>query len=82
LHRRKVLHTQGEAGLKRVVKKEHADGSVTHSQYDAAGRLKAQTDAAGRTTEYSPDVVKRCAASAVMNSPPLIPLPGSYRAST
>ncbi|WP_175426302.1 hypothetical protein, partial [Escherichia coli] len=29
LDRREVLHTQGEAGLKRVVKKEHADGSVT-----------------------------------------------------
>ncbi|EFS2960088.1 RHS repeat protein, partial [Escherichia coli] len=43
--------------LKRVVKKEHADGSVTQSQFDAVGRLKAQTDAAGRTTEYSPDVV-------------------------
>ncbi|GDW07505.1 type IV secretion protein Rhs [Escherichia coli] len=52
-----MLHTQGEAGLKRVVKKEHADGSVTQSQFDAVGRLKAQTDAAGRTTEYSPDVV-------------------------
>ncbi|HBM7795881.1 RHS repeat-associated core domain-containing protein, partial [Escherichia coli] len=25
--------------------------------FDAVGRLKAQTDAAGRTTEYSPDVV-------------------------
>ncbi|MCN9850409.1 hypothetical protein MLK42_22335, partial [Escherichia coli] len=57
LDRREVLHTQGEAGLKRVVKKEHADGSVTQSQFDAVGRLKAQTDAAGRTTEYSPDVV-------------------------
>ncbi|CTW71383.1 YD repeat-containing protein [Escherichia coli] len=57
LNRREVLHTQGEAGLKRVVKKEHADGSVTQSQFDAVGRLKAQTDAAGRTTEYSPDVV-------------------------
>ncbi|MCV8527348.1 RHS repeat protein, partial [Escherichia coli] len=45
------------AGLKRVVKKEHADGSVTQSQFDAVGRLRAQTDAAGRTTEYSPDVV-------------------------
>ncbi|SRY58073.1 RshA repeat element core protein [Escherichia coli] len=52
-----MLHTQGEAGLKRVVKKEHADGSVTQSQFDAVGRLRAQTDAAGRTTEYSPDVV-------------------------
>ncbi|EOS9162227.1 rhs element protein RhsB, partial [Escherichia coli] len=39
------------------VKKEHADGSVTQSQFDAVGGLKAQTDAAGRTTEYSPDVV-------------------------
>ncbi len=57
LDRREVLHTQGEGGLKRVVKKEHADGSVTQSQFDAVGRLKAQTDAAGRTTEYSPDVV-------------------------
>ncbi|ENK3051858.1 RHS repeat protein, partial [Escherichia coli] len=57
LDRREVLHTQGEGGLKRVVKKEHADGSVMQSQFDAVGRLKAQTDAAGRTTEYSPDVV-------------------------
>ncbi|EIC1898276.1 DUF4329 domain-containing protein [Escherichia coli] len=57
LNRREVLHTQGEAGLKRVVKKEHADGSVTQSQFDAVGRLRTQTDAAGRTTEYSPDVV-------------------------
>ncbi|EHV18217.1 RHS family protein [Escherichia coli DEC4F] len=40
-----------------MVKKEHADGSVTQSQFDAVGRLRAQTDAAGRTTEYSPDVV-------------------------
>ncbi|EEM8340839.1 RHS Repeat family protein, partial [Salmonella enterica subsp. enterica serovar Amager] len=30
-----------------------ADGSVTRSEYDPAGRLKAQTDAAGRRTEYS-----------------------------
>ncbi|EMW07627.1 rhsC element core RshC domain protein [Escherichia coli 2853500] len=29
-----MLHTQGEAGLKRVVKKEHADGSVTQSQFE------------------------------------------------
>ncbi|TGB59770.1 RHS repeat-associated core domain-containing protein [Escherichia sp. E4742] len=57
LDRREVLHTAGEGGLKRVVKKEHADGSVTQSQFDAVGRLKAQTDAAGRVTEYSPDVV-------------------------
>jgi len=52
LNRREVLHTEGEGGLKRVVKKEYADGSVTHSEYDPAGRLVAQTDAAGRRTEY------------------------------
>ncbi|WP_434321148.1 hypothetical protein, partial [Escherichia coli] len=39
LNRREVLHTEGGAGLKRVVKKELADGSVTRSGYDAAGRL-------------------------------------------
>ncbi|EFV6460812.1 hypothetical protein GO557_24310, partial [Shigella boydii] len=57
LNRREVLHTKGGAGLKRVVKKELADGSVTHSGYDAAGRLTAQTDAAGRRTEYGLNVV-------------------------
>ncbi|SUH24223.1 protein RhsA [Salmonella enterica subsp. enterica] len=53
LGRREVLHTEGEGGLKRVVMKASADGSVTRSEYDPAGRLKAQTDAAGRRTEYS-----------------------------
>lgn len=53
LGRREVLHTAGEGGLKRVVMKESADGSVTRSEYDPVGRLKAQTDAAGRRTEYS-----------------------------
>ncbi|HAW4014748.1 TPA: RHS repeat protein [Escherichia coli] len=57
LNRREVLHTEGGAGLKRVVKKELADGSVTRSGYDAAGRLTAQTDAAGRRTEYGLNVV-------------------------
>ncbi|HAX4778029.1 TPA: RHS element protein, partial [Escherichia coli] len=57
LNRREVLHTEGEAGLKRVVMKEQADGSITHSGYDAAGRLTAQTDAAGRRTEYGLNVV-------------------------
>ena len=46
-----MLHTEGGAGLKRVVKKELADGSVTHSGYDAAGRLTAQTDAAEHALE-------------------------------
>ncbi len=52
LHRREVLHTAGEGGLKRVVKKEYADGSVTRSEYSPPGWLTAQTDAAGRKTEY------------------------------
>ncbi|EOQ56975.1 protein rhsD [Escherichia sp. KTE31] len=57
LNRREVLHTEGGAGLKRVVKKELADGSITRSKFDYMGRLQSQTDAAGRTTEYSPNVV-------------------------
>ncbi len=52
LNRREVLHTEGEGGLKRVVKKEQADGSSTLSEFDHAGRLLAQTDAAGRRTQY------------------------------
>ncbi|HHU1426771.1 TPA: RHS element protein, partial [Escherichia coli] len=34
-----------------------ADGSVTRSGYDPVGRLTAQTDAAGRRTEYGLNVV-------------------------
>ena len=52
LGRSEVLYTEGEGGLKRVVMKTHADGSVTHSEFDPAGRRVAQTDAAGRRTEY------------------------------
>ncbi|EGT3575814.1 RHS repeat protein, partial [Citrobacter amalonaticus] len=52
LNRREVLHTEGEGGLKRVVKKRHADGSETLSEYNILGWLTAQTDAAGRKTEY------------------------------
>ncbi|EEW1921938.1 RHS repeat protein [Escherichia coli] len=44
LNRREVLYTEGEGGLKRVVKKEHADGSITRSEYDEAGRLAEKTD--------------------------------------
>ncbi|MDO3972119.1 type IV secretion protein Rhs, partial [Salmonella enterica] len=55
LGRREVLHTEGEGGLKRVVMKASADGSVTRSRYDASGRPEWQTDAAGRKTTYSPD---------------------------
>ncbi|EGM0035877.1 RHS repeat protein [Salmonella enterica subsp. enterica serovar Dublin] len=56
LGRREVLHTEGEGGLKRVVMKASADGSVTRSRYDASGRPEWQTDATGRKTTYSPDV--------------------------
>ncbi|EGG4135148.1 type IV secretion protein Rhs [Salmonella enterica] len=56
LGRREVLHTEGEGGLKRVVMKEQADGSVIRSGYDGSGRLEWRTDAAGRKTTYSPDV--------------------------
>ncbi|MCU6176989.1 RHS element core protein [Citrobacter cronae] len=52
LNRQEILHTAGEGGLKRVVKQARADGSAIHSEYDPAGRLIAQTDAAGRKTEY------------------------------
>ncbi len=52
LNRREVLHTEGEGGLRRVVKKEYADGSITRSEYNSAGWLTAQTDAADRRTEY------------------------------
>ncbi|EAA8845962.1 RHS repeat protein, partial [Salmonella enterica subsp. enterica] len=52
LNRREVLHTEGEGGLKRVIKEEQADGSSVTREFDNAGRLVAQTDAAGRKTEY------------------------------
>ncbi|HEG1988793.1 RHS element core protein [Enterobacter cloacae] len=52
LNRREVLHTEGEGGLKRVVKKAQADGSSIFSEFDHAGRLLAQTDEAGRRTQY------------------------------
>ncbi|HCA3405262.1 TPA: DUF4329 domain-containing protein [Salmonella enterica subsp. salamae serovar 35:g,m,s,t:-] len=52
LNRREVLHTEGEGGLKRVVKEEKADGSAITREFDNAGRMVAMTDAAGRKTEY------------------------------
>ncbi|EIY6650816.1 RHS repeat protein, partial [Salmonella enterica] len=52
LNRREVLHTEGEGGLKRVIKEEQADGSAITREFDNAGRLVARTDAAGRKTEY------------------------------
>ncbi|EFM2748294.1 RHS repeat protein, partial [Escherichia coli] len=55
LNRREVLYTEGEGGLKRVVKKEHADGSITRSEYDEAGRLTAEQMAAQLEAEYIPE---------------------------
>lgn len=52
LNRREVLHTEGDGGMKRVVKKELADGGCILSEFDNSGRLVAQTDAAGRKTQY------------------------------
>ena len=52
LNRREVLHTEGENGLKRVVKKVAADGSVTHREFDPYGRLVAQMDEVGRRTTF------------------------------
>lgn len=52
-----MLHTEGGAGPKRVMKKELTNDSVTRSGYDVAGRLTAQTDVVGRRTEYGLSVV-------------------------
>ncbi|HFS4642529.1 TPA: RHS repeat-associated core domain-containing protein [Escherichia coli] len=59
LNRREVLHTEGGAGLKRVVKKELADGSVTHSGYDAAGRITVLTNENGSQSTLRYDPVDR-----------------------
>ena len=55
LNRREVLHTEGRAGLKTGGEKR-TGGRQRHAQRatDAAGRLTAQTDAAGgRRTEFT-----------------------------
>lgn len=52
-----VYHLAGEKGLRRVVRLEQPDGSEIHSEFDGSGRLTAQTDAAGRKTEFQLDVV-------------------------
>ncbi|EMV7411193.1 RHS repeat protein [Enterobacter soli] len=52
LNRREVLHTEGQGGLKRIVREEKADGSMISREFDHAGRMVATTDAAGRQTEY------------------------------
>ena len=56
LNRKEIYHFTGEGGLRRLVKHERADGSVTRSEYDGAGRLTATVDGLGRKTEYDLDV--------------------------
>jgi YD repeat-containing protein len=48
LNRREVLHTEGQGGLKRIVREEKADGSMISREFDHAGRMVATTDAAGQ----------------------------------
>uniref|UniRef100_UPI00300C6437 DUF6531 domain-containing protein n=1 Tax=Citrobacter amalonaticus TaxID=35703 RepID=UPI00300C6437 len=55
--RQRTYHTEGEGGLKRVVRTDHPDGSSEQKKYDASGRLTAVTDPLGRKTTYAPDVV-------------------------
>lgn len=52
LHRREVLYTEGEGGLKRVIREERAGGGTVTREFDNAGRMVAFTDAAGRKTVY------------------------------
>ncbi|QNP49124.1 DUF6531 domain-containing protein [Diaphorobacter aerolatus] len=56
LGRRKTYHFEGQAGLRRVVRIEQADGSTTQSRFDASGRLTASIDALGRETSFELDV--------------------------
>ena len=56
LGRTRTYHFKGKEGLRRVVKLEHADGSITQSRFDASGRLVASIDALGRETGYQLDV--------------------------
>jgi len=52
LNRRTVLHTQGEDGLKRVVREVLADGSMMVREFDNAGRMVALTAPDGRRTQF------------------------------
>ena len=57
LERTRIYRFKGQQGLKRVVQLQHADGSVTASQYDSNGRLTSSVDALGRETSYELDTV-------------------------
>ncbi|HBZ8835168.1 TPA: RHS repeat protein [Citrobacter farmeri] len=61
--RKRTYHTEGEGGLKRVVRTDHPDGSSEQRKYDASGRLTATTDPLGRKTTYAPDVVSGAVSS-------------------
>ncbi|HBZ9184132.1 TPA: RHS repeat protein, partial [Citrobacter farmeri] len=61
--RQRTYHTEGEGGLKRVVRTDHPDGSSEQKKYDASGRLTATTDPLGRKTTYAPDVVSGAVSS-------------------
>ncbi|QNP49485.1 RHS repeat protein [Diaphorobacter aerolatus] len=56
LGRETVYHFEGEAGLRRVVKVQHPDGSITQSRFDPSGRQTSSIDALGRETQYELDV--------------------------
>ncbi|MBF5005996.1 DUF6531 domain-containing protein [Diaphorobacter caeni] len=56
LGRTRVYHFKGEAGLRRVAKLQHADGSITQSRFDDSGRQLASIDALGRETRYELDI--------------------------
>ena len=56
LGRTSVYHFEGQAGLRRVVKVQHPDDSITQSRFDASGRVTASIDALGRETRYDLDV--------------------------
>ena len=56
LERVRIYHFKGKEGLRRVVKLQEADGSITQSRFDDSGRLLASIDALGRETRYELDV--------------------------
>lgn len=56
LGRTRIYHLEGEAGLRRVVRLQHADGGITQSRFDGSGRMVADIDALGRETRYDLDV--------------------------
>ncbi|MPM21493.1 Protein RhsC [bioreactor metagenome] len=54
--RESVYYFEGEAGLCRLVKMRHPDGSIAQDRFDASGRQTASIDALGRETQYDRDV--------------------------